>query len=100
MIVLNTFWNKDYLQKRGKNGSQVCWVMTLKSSIKKGSKMLLHMHSQERMRNQDEEGFVCVSSIIQPYWITEASDEWKNYEEVWTLIQNFHQDPIIYDTIS
>ena len=30
MIVLNTFWNKDYLQKSNKNGSQKCWVMTLK----------------------------------------------------------------------
>ena len=24
------FWNKDYLQKRNKNGSQRCWIMTLK----------------------------------------------------------------------
>ena len=30
MIVLNTFWNKDYLQKSSKNGSQRCWAMTLK----------------------------------------------------------------------
>ena len=30
MIVLNTFWNKEYIQKRIKNESQRCWVMTLK----------------------------------------------------------------------
>ena len=30
--------------------SQICWVMNLKSSTKKGRKMLLQMHSQERMR--------------------------------------------------
>jgi hypothetical protein len=33
-----------------KNGSQICWVMTLTSSIEKGRKILLQMHSQERMR--------------------------------------------------
>ena len=33
-----------------KNGSQICWVMTLKSSTKKGRKMLLQMHFQEGMR--------------------------------------------------
>ena len=32
------------------NGSQRCWVMTLKSSTKKGRKMLLQIHSQEWMR--------------------------------------------------
>ena len=36
MIILNTFWNKDYLQKSNKNGSQRCWVMTLKLSTKNG----------------------------------------------------------------
>ena len=33
MIVLNTFWNKEYIQ----NGLVKCWVMALKSSTKKGS---------------------------------------------------------------
>ena len=27
---LKQFWNKGYLQKSNKNGSQRCWVMTLK----------------------------------------------------------------------
>ena len=33
-----------------KKGSKICWIMALKSSTKKGSKMLLQIHSQERMR--------------------------------------------------
>ena len=39
-------------------------------------------------------------SIIQPDWITEGREEWKNDEEVWTLIQNLQQDSSTYDTFS
>ena len=39
-------------------------------------------------KDEDVEAFLCAISIIQPEWITEASDEWKNAEEVWRLIQN------------
>ena len=39
-------------------------------------------------KDQDVEAFLCAISIIQPDWITEAREEWKNDEEVWTLIQN------------
>jgi hypothetical protein len=49
MIVLNTSWNKDYLQKNNEKGRPRCWVMILKSSTKKGSKMFWKMHSQERI---------------------------------------------------
>ena len=39
-------------------------------------------------RNDEEvEEFLCSIYIIQPGWITEARDEWKKDEEVWTLIQ-------------
>jgi hypothetical protein len=38
-------------------------------------------------KDEDVEEFLCAISIIQPNWITEARDEWKNEEEVWTLIQ-------------
>ena len=93
MIVLNNFWNKDYLQKSNKNGSQRCWVMTLKSSTKKGGKMLLQMHSQEK--DEDVEALLCAISIIQPEWITEERDEWKNDEEVWTPIQKLQQSQYI-----
>ena len=38
--------------------------------------------------DEDVEEMLCVVSIIQLEWITEGREEWKNYEEVWTLIQN------------
>ena len=45
------------------------------------------------IKDEDVKAFLCGISIIQPEWITEARDEWKNYEEVCTLIQNLQQDP-------
>jgi hypothetical protein len=44
---------------------------------------------QDALSRNDEyvEAFLCVISIIQPDWIIEARDEWKNDEKVWTLIQ-------------
>ena len=51
-------------------------------------------------KDEDVEAFLCAISIIQPEWITEARDEWKNDEEVWTLIQNLQQDPSTYETFS
>jgi len=46
------------------------------------------------------EAFICAISIIQPDWIIEVRDEWKNDEEVWTLIQKLQQDRSTYDTFS
>ena len=43
---------------------------------------------------------LCAISIIQPEWITEARDEWKNDEEVWTLIQKLQQHPSTSNTFS
>jgi hypothetical protein len=40
-------------------------------------------------KDEDVEAFLYVILIIQPYWIIEARDEWKNDEKVWTLIQRF-----------
>jgi len=47
---------------------------------------------------EDVESFLSAISIIQPDWITKARDEWKNDEEVWTLIQKLQQDMSAYDT--
>jgi hypothetical protein len=38
-------------------------------------------------KDEDVEAFLYAISIIQPDWIIEARDEWKNDEKVWTLIQ-------------
>ena len=39
-------------------------------------------------KDEEVEALLCEISIIQSDWITEARDEWKKDEEVWTLIQN------------
>ena len=38
-------------------------------------------------KDEDLKALLCAISIIQPDWINEARDEWKNDEEVWALIQ-------------
>ena len=44
-------------------------------------------------KDEEVESFLCAISIIQLLWITEARDEWKKDEDVWTLIQKLQQDP-------
>ena len=78
MIVLNTFSNKDYRQKSSKNGSQRCWVITLKSSTKKG-KLNVVVDAISR-KNEEVEALLFAISIIQLDWITKARDEWKKDE--------------------
>ena len=39
-----------------------------------------------QMHSQEVEALLCAISIIQPDWINEARDEWKNDKEVWALI--------------
>ena len=46
------------------------------------------------------EALLCTISIIQPDWINEAREEWKNDEEVWELIQKFQHDSSTCDTFS
>ena len=51
-------------------------------------------------KDEEVEAFICVISIIQLDWITEAREERKNDEEVWTFIQNLQKDPSTSDTFS
>jgi hypothetical protein len=51
-------------------------------------------------KDEDVEAFLCAISIIQPDWIIEARDEWKNDEKVWTLIQRLQQDSSTSDTFT
>jgi hypothetical protein len=51
-------------------------------------------------KDEDVEAFLCAISIIQPNWIIEARDEWKNEEKVWTLIQRLQQDSSASDTFT
>ena len=43
-------------------------------------------------KDEDVEALLCTISIIQPDWINEAREEWKNDEEVWALIRKLQQD--------
>jgi hypothetical protein len=51
-------------------------------------------------KDEDVEAFLCAISIIQLDWIVEARDEWKNDENVWTLIQRLQQDSSASDTFT
>jgi hypothetical protein len=51
-------------------------------------------------KDEDVETFLCAISIIQPDWIIEARDEWKNDEKVWTFIQRLQQDSSASDTFT
>ena len=51
-------------------------------------------------KDEDVEAFLCAISIIQPDWINEAMEEWKNDKEVWALIQKLQQDSSMSDTFS
>ena len=37
-------------------------------------------------KNEDVEALLCALSIIQPDWIIEAREEWKNDPSMWKLI--------------
>ena len=51
-------------------------------------------------KDEDVEALFYAISIIQPDWINEARDEWKNEKEVWALIQKLQQDPSTFDAFS
>ena len=51
-------------------------------------------------KDEDVEAFLCAISIIQPDWINEESEKWKNDEEEWELIRKLQQDSSTSDTFS
>jgi hypothetical protein len=98
MIVLNTSWNKVYLHK-----IQQKWVTKIlgydfEIVYKKGKQNVVA--DALSRKDEDVEAFLCAISIIQPDWIIEARDEWKNDEKVWNLIQRLLQDSSASDTFT
>ena len=82
---------KHFLEQRLSLEEQQKWVTNtlgydFKIIYKKG-KLNVVADALSR-KNEEVEALLCAISIIQPDWITEARDEWKRDEEVWTLIQN------------
>jgi hypothetical protein len=98
MIVLNTSWKKDYLQKNNKNGITKILGYDFEIVYKKGKQNVVA--DALSRKDEDVEAFLCAISIIQPDWIIEARDEWKNDEKVWTLIQRLQQDSSASDTFT
>ena len=49
-------------------------------------------------KDEDVESLLSSISILQPEWIIEVRDEWKNDKEVWTLIHKLQRDPSASDT--
>ena len=52
------------------------------------------------IKDEDVESLLYAILILQPEWIIEVRDEWKNDEELWTLIHRLQQDPRLSDTFS
>ena len=80
----------QFLEQRISSEEQQKWVTKMLSYdfeiIYKKGKLNVVVYALSR-KNEDVEAFLCAISIIQPDWITEARDEWKKDEEVWTLIK-------------
>ena len=72
--------------------------MILKSPIKKGKQNVVADAFSRKDKYVD--GFLYAISIIQPNWIIEERDEWKNDEKVWTLIQRLQRDSSASDTFT
>jgi hypothetical protein len=94
---------KYFLEQRLSSKEQQKWVAKMlgydfEIIYKKGKKNVV----ADALLRKDEyvEAFLCVISIIQPNWIIEARDEWKNDENVWTLIQRLQQDSSASDTFT
>jgi hypothetical protein len=81
---------KYLLEQRLSSKEQQKWVTKIlgydfETLYKKGKKNVV-AYALSR-KDEDVEAFLCAISIIQPDWIIESRDEWKNDKKVWTLIQ-------------
>jgi hypothetical protein len=81
---------KYFLEQRLSSEEQQKWVTKIlgydfEIVYKKGKQNVVA--DALSRKDEDVEAFLYAISIIQPDWITEARDEWKNEEKVWTLIQ-------------
>ena len=94
---------KYFLEQRLSSEEQQKWVTKMLGYdfeiIYKKGKQNVVADALSR-KDEDVESLLYVISILQPEWVTEGRDEWKNDEEVWTLIHKLEQDPSASDTFS
>ena len=60
--------------------------------IYKKGKQNVVVHALSR-KDEDVQALLYAISLLQPEWIVEARDEWKNDKEVWAFIHKLQQDP-------
>jgi hypothetical protein len=94
---------KYFLEQRLSSEEQQKWVTKIlgydfEIVYKKGKKNVVA--DALSRKDEDVEAFLYAILIIQPDWIIEARDEWKNDEKVWTLIQRLQQDSSASDTFT
>ena len=94
---------KYFLEQRLSSEEQQKWVTKMlgydfEIMYKKGKQNVVA--DALSRKDEDAEALLCAISIIQPDWINEAREEWKNDEEVWALIRNLQQDSSTSDTFS
>jgi hypothetical protein len=94
---------KYFLEQRLSSEEQQKWVTKIlgydfEIVYKKGKQNVV-AYALSR-NDEDVEAFLCAISIIQPDWIIEVRDEWKNDEKVWTLIERLQQDSSASDTFT
>jgi hypothetical protein len=86
---------KYFLEQRLSSEEQQKWVTKIlgydfEIVYKKGKQNVVV--DALSIKDEDVVEFLCAISIIQPDWIIEARDEWKDEKKVWTLIQRLQQD--------
>jgi hypothetical protein len=94
---------KYFLEQRLSSEEQQKWVTKIlgydfEIVYKKGKQNVVA--DTLSRKDEDVEAFLCAISIIQPDWIIEARDEWKNDGKVWTLIERLQQDSGASDTFT
>ena len=80
---------KYFLEQRLSSKEQQKWVTKMLGYdfeiIYKKGKQNVVIDALSR-KYEDVEAFLYAISIIQPDWIAEAMDEWKNDEKIWAFI--------------